>query len=546
MLKFNDAQADFHEKRTGKDALLKGRKVGFSKYFLGCDLADSVVLSGIEVRNVVQDPDTEKKFREAQMLMFENLPNHLRLATREYSGEHIWIHDTKAGSVDNHLVIRNVAAGHEGKGRGQAINRLRMTEVPFWKGNQKKTLVALMNAAPNADTSMESTPYGMELFFSTYQDGKKKKKGGWTSHKYEWWWQRAYRIENATFKKARGKFVLLNPGETISDVWKILPAGASEVARAANRSRFDAAVVTKQEMAVGRAIFDHLKRFNYLRPESIAVGRGAKQKLSRWNRPEVAEYIAWRRMKIGDIGEKDFLVEYLENDVDCFEQTGRPVVSQQFLKEPCEPVAPKDGREYVIGVDSSLGKSTSNHCAIAVIDVETGANVHSEKPLMSPDRLAYRVGELSELYNGATIAPERNNMGIAVIQKLCDLGYEDRIYRHLSERLKRLIDTGSLNVDEARQQADLGFPTSFEGAGSKSNAAMMLEESIRKKDMQPSALFCEEAKTVVWFDNGKLGAMPGYEDDLFMATLIANYVIRARESLTGGFVGVMPEVGYAR
>jgi hypothetical protein len=575
LLKFNDLQADFHEQRTGKDVAIKFRRGGFSTEAIAEDVADAVLLSGRNVRFVPHDPGTEREFRAVVKTMFENLPAHLKPATRYYSEEFIWIDDQLRGTVDSRISTATVQPGHEGKGRGQAITNLLLTEPPYWRGDQRKAATALIEAAQGGKVMVESTPFGIDWTYQVYQQGKKG-EAGWKSHFYQWWWKREYRIPDSRFQKVRGQWILLKPGESVRDVWKILPAGASEAARGANRARFEAATVTEKEIEVGRLIFDHLRRLGYVgalarasggvparasrvgcasrapvSEPSLTVGlaprkRGARK--NRWNRDEVAEYIAWRRAKIEELsgGERQFLVEYPENDQDCFEQSGRPVVSQEYLKDPATPSEPKENREYVIGVDSSLGKSTGNPSAIAVIDVATGATVHSEKPRLSPDRLAYRVGELSDIYNGATLAPERNNMGVAVIQKLCDEGYEDRIYRHLSESLKRKIDNGSLTVDEARQQADLGFPTTFEGAGSKSNAAMMLEESIRKQWLQPSALFCDEAKTVVWFDNGKFGAMPGYEDDLFMATLIANYVIRARESMTGGFVGVMPEVGYAR
>lgn len=542
LLKFNEAQVDFHNKRTGKDALLKGRKIGFSTYFLASDMADAVVLSGREVRNAVQDPDTEKKFRAVQMQMFENLPTHLRPATREYSAEHIWIHDPKLGTIDSHLVIRNVAAGHEGKGRGQPFTHLRMTEMPHWQGDQKKTVVSLLNAGPNADVSSESTPYGMELFYTTYEDGKKG-KGGWTSHCYKWWWLNRWRIPGADFRKARGKAVLLKPGETLKDVWSVLPSGATEARRAANRATFDAAVVTKQEMAVGREIFDHLKRFGYLSQESAAVGRSRKQKALRWNCPEVAEYIAWRRFKIGEMGEKDFLVEYLENDVDCFEQTGRPVVSAQYLKEPCAMAEPKEGRAYLVSADPSLGLESGNPSGVVVKDVLLGQTVLEEKLKRAPDLLAYRLAELSTLYNDAEIAVERNNMGIAVILRLEADGYGDRLYRHMDAPLLRRLDAGEITVDEAKELARAGFPTTAEV---KPVAGMMLEESLRQKWTAVGPLFIEEARRVVWLDNGGFAAQQGFEDDIFMAEVIANYVIRMAAAMSSGFIGVLPEVGYAR
>ena len=59
--------------------------------------------------------------------------------------------------------------------------------------------------------------------------------------------------------------------------------------------------------------------------------------------------------------------------------------------------------------------------------------------------------------------------------------------------------------------------------------------------------WCEECRTCVWFDNGKWGAMSSsYHDDRVIALAIAQYV---RVKLLGqfmGFVGVLPETGYAR
>lgn len=542
LLKFNEAQADFHEKRTGKDVLLKGRKIGFSTYFLAADLVDAVVLSGREVRNAVQDPDTEKKFREKQFLMYESLPGHLKPATREYSNEQIWIDDPKLGTEDSHLTIRNVAAGHEAKGRGQPFTHLRLTEIPHWQGNQKKIVNSLLEAASTADRSYESTAYGVELFHARYQQGKKR-KGGWTSHFYPWWWSRQWREPGASFVKARGKWLLLKPEQALKDVWRVAKAGAKQSLLAANRRRFQTATVTEEEMTVGRLIFDHLKSQGHV----TLKRKGAKK--DRWQCNEVAEYIAWRRAKIEDIGD-DFKVEYPENDVDCFEHTGRPVISPVYLKEPCEPSEPIEGHAYIIGGDSSLGRAGGNPSAIVVIDVDLGCIVHSEKSKQSPDQFAYRVGELSDHYNNAFIVPESNNTGYAVISALCNLGYGeiDRLYRHLDAQAMRRIAKGASTVDEELEAAPFGFPTTFKGPSSKSTAGQWLEESVRKKWLLVDQAFIDEALVVVWFDNETFGPLPGqaHHADLFMATTIANFVMRSRATLSGGFVGVMPEVGYAR
>jgi hypothetical protein len=546
LFKYNDLQADFSAKRTGKDVGIKFRRGGFSTVVIAEDFADCIVLSGRTFRCVPHDPDTESEFRTTIKIMFENLASHLKPATRYYSDERIWIDDQLRGTVDSRITTSTVTPGHESKGRGQTITNLLLTEPPHWRGDQRKAATALIEAAAGGKIMVESTPFGIDWTYVIYQQGKKG-EAGWTSHFYQWWWKRDYRIEGSQFRKARGAWLLLKPGESLRDVWKILPANASENQRAANRARLEKAKVTPEEIKVGRLIFDHLRKLGY---HQGPVGRSRKQKADRWRCDEVAEYIAWRRSKIEELpgGERQFQVEYPENDQDCFEQSGRPVISAAYLKEPCEPQEPKEGRGYLIGVDSSLGLAGGNPAAIAVIDEETGRMCHSEKMRLAPDLLAYRVGELHELYNGALIVPERNNTGVALIQRLCDLGYTDFIYRHLDERLKRQVEDGKKTIDEAMEEAQLGFPTTFQGASSKSHAAMMLEESIRRGELGVDQAFIDEAVTVIWFDNETFGPMPGQDHhaDLFMATLIVNYVRRTRASMSGGFIGVLPEVGYAR
>ncbi|HEX8686928.1 MAG TPA: hypothetical protein VF654_10505, partial [Pyrinomonadaceae bacterium] len=69
----------------------------------------------------------------------------------------------------------------------------------------------------------------------------------------------------------------------------------------------------------------------------------------------------------------------------------------------------------------------------------------------------------------------------------------------------------------------------------------------RKRELGLSSqAFCDQALTVVWNDSGSFAALPGYEDDLFMALAIGAYVLRMEMGSFTGFVGDMPEVGFAR
>lgn len=540
LLKFNEMQADSFARPGQKKVRFKGRRQGSSKKTQAEFFADAVVMSGRDVRAVPHEPQTEADIRAGFKTMYENLLPHLRPATRAYSDELIWFDDPLKGTIDSRITTATVQPGHEAKGRGQALTHLWLTESTHYRGDQEKAVTALLEAATGGRIEVETTPFGVEWTYGVYQQGKKG-VGGWTSELYEWWWSRNFRLEGARFSQARGKaWVLLQPGELLSDVWRVLPAGVTEAQLAARRKRFNEAKVTSDEQKVATKLLRHLKRFHF-------VKRNAK-----WFCNEVAEYIAWRRGKIEELpgGLNQFLVEYLENDVDCFELSGRPVISGQYLREPCQASEPKEGRSYILGIDSSLGVSGGNPSGLVVLDEETGRMVFSERVLMSPDQLAYHGGEISDKYNGAFIVPERNNTGVALISALCTLGYgePDRLYRHLDESLKRKVEDGKLTIDEAFEQAKLGFPTTFQGQANKSHAAQMLEESVRKEEIGVSELFIEEARTIVWFDNETFGPIPGqaHHGDVFMASLIANYVRRTRASMTGGFLGIMPEVGYAR
>lgn len=214
------------------------------------------------------------------------------------------------------------------------------------------------------------------------------------------------------------------------------------------------------------------------------------------------------------------------------------------MKVSCEPQDPIEGREYIIGVDTSLGHESGDWSAIEVIDLQTGRQVHSERLKRSPDLLAYRVAELHELYNWAVAVVERNNTGIATIRELQKLIQEEYIFRFLDRKLQRKIEDGDLTVEEAFAQAEFGLPTTD---ANKADYAIELERAVRTGEIGLSSSdWCEEARTCVWFDNGKWGAMSGYHDDRVIALAIANYV---RVKLLGQFlgsVGLVPETGYAR
>jgi hypothetical protein len=543
-----DVQIHLHYNRTGKDITLKARRQGSSTYWMAFFFCNAIVKSGREVRSTPHDPDTEEKFRAVYKTMYENLPLHLQPHTKYYSDDLIEIKDPVKGTINSRITTFCPVAGREGKGRGQTFTDWHGTEVPFWKVDVKKQMTAILEASQKGNISIESTAHGIEYFHGVYQQGKKK-KNGWTSFFFEWWWKRSYKVEGAKFVEGRvavpelskntiapdGKeWLLLLPTQEISDVWQMPDKDLSQVDRADKRNRYDEAQVTDVEWAIAEKILAHLKAFGYARKTAKVTDR------------EVAEYIAWRRKKIGELdgGEAEFVVEYPENDEDCFENTGNPVIRPKDCKVTCEPAGPKDFREYLIGCDTSRGYSHGDPQAIEIIDIQTGAQVFSEELKRKPDQLAYRLAELSDLYNFATIAVERNNTGVAVLQELQKLVEPERIYKHLSARLQTAIDGGKKTFDEAMEECDFGIETT---AAIKPLMGMKLEQAIRTGEISLSSKdWVEQAKTVVWNDKGSWAAMPGYKDDRFIALAIANFVRVTSLGQFMGFIDVLPETGSLR
>ena len=362
LLKLNDVQEDFHENCVGNDNILKSRQQGFSTYILAKKFCKNILFSGTNTRFVPHDPEAEDEFWNRLDVMYQNLAPHLQPATKYYSKDEMLFQDNVKGTRDSRMTTLSPTPGKESKGRGLTLTDLHLSEVPFWLGDQRKTLNSLLTAAQHGEVTVESTAQGMEWFYQTYTEGKLP-GGKRKSHFYEWWWTRKYRLAGAKFLRSRNReWILLMPHETIKDVWSVPTSRITEEDRAAKRNRFDKAKMTPEEFVIAAKILIHLKNKGYV------------PKAAKWFCDEVAEYIAWRRKKIEDLpeGEIGFKVEYPENDVDCFENTGRSVIAPKWLKVTCQPQEPQPGHRYVIAADTSLGNAHSDPAAIEVLDLDTG------------------------------------------------------------------------------------------------------------------------------------------------------------------------------
>ena len=177
-MKFNDFQDDYDARRTGRDVRLKPRRLGSSIYELASDFCDALVLSNQHVRIVPHDPDTQEEFFDALQVMYDNLPDHLRVATTSFTSKLIKFHDRAKGTTGSKIKSSTVQPGHEAKGRGQAITHLRLTEVPHWRGNSKKAVTALIEAAQGGSVTVEGVSYPRSRGYALVAAGSGGEAGG--------------------------------------------------------------------------------------------------------------------------------------------------------------------------------------------------------------------------------------------------------------------------------------------------------------------------------------------------------------------------------
>jgi hypothetical protein len=102
---------------------------------------------------------------------------------------------------------------------------------------------------------------------------------------------------------------------------------------------------------------------------------------------------------------------------------------QEPYLEIWEP--PSAGRRYLVVIDSSEGRKKSNPTATFVIDIEAMRVCAHMHGLIEPEPLADYGMNLGRMYNTALMVIERNNSGLAVINRCINENYPDIYQKHI-------------------------------------------------------------------------------------------------------------------
>lgn len=510
----NDAQNELLEAsneasldNTIENFTLKCRRLGISTFYCADYLADAIIENGHHVRIVAQDPATLAALFRVVKTMYANLRPEIKPRSKYNSINSLEFNDEEKGVVESKFSVSTVAPGEEEKGRGDTITRLHLTEIPFWKGNAETAATALCDATAGGKISGESTAKGSgDWFHRKYVQGKNR-EGGVVNHFFEWWWNENYQMEGASFYAAADGIYLLTKNRTFDEL-------TDEEIIEAKISDYD----------------DKFQRENSLPMQSelncitqIAAFLYEKDRIENENflDDEVARRLAWRRQQIAKRGEKKFRVEYPENDVDPFAQTGGTVFDQNYTKVLCEQREPEAGHSYAVALDPSMGIEGGDPAVIVIIDRLTGEQVYSWRGYEKQDSQGKRCCVLSDKYFGAEIVIE-SNMGEAAIIECENLGYEHRLYKYIDVQTQRDSDAGKVSQRDAEKRARPGLPMTDK---LKRNAISQFEKAWREEEFKASSQnLCDEA--AVFVQNGnKMEAKSGFHDDEIMATAICWFVI---------------------
>lgn len=512
---------------------LKCRRLGISTYYCADYLSDAIIENGHHVRIVAQDPMTLAALFRVVKTMYANLRPEIKPASKYNSKNSLEFNDEEKGVVESKFSVSTVSPGEEEKGRGDTITRLHLTEIPFWKGDAEMAATALCDATAGGKVSGESTAKGVgDWFHRKYTQGKAR-VGGIRNHFFEWFWNTNYQIEDARYEFSDGEVYLLAGAEHRGHTLETLSDEERQKARLTTydeKYQRDNNLAMQSESLCAHKIAAHLVRIG-----EIEIDNFLDQ--------AVARRLAWRRQQIAKRGEKKFRVEYPENDVDPFAQTGGSIFDQSYTQQVYEPREPEAGHSYLVICDPSIGiEGSGDPAVVTVLDRFTNEQVYSWRGWERQDAQGKRCCEMSDKYFGAEIAVE-SNMGEGVILEVENLGYGHRLYRYIDVQTQRDVDDGRITMMQAIERARPGLPMTDKV---KRTAITMLEKAWREGDFRPcSQNVCDEA--VVFVQNGnKMEAKSGYHDDEIMACAIGQFIIETDYVGKAGYASSGQKLGSAR
>ena len=267
------------------------------------------------------------------------------------------------------------------------------------------------------------------------------------------------------------------------------------------------------------------------------------------------DQLYWRRLKIGESGERKFIQEYPASAEEAFLVTGNNVFDQSIVSmyEVNEPdfirtfnyetnyfendknghldmwTAPKFEDRFIIGADVALGVGQDYSTAV-VLNKEREVCALFRDNYIDPSVFGDILFYLGRYFNNALLAVESNSLGIATLNRLKQMNYINLYYQ---------TKAASLLNDEGTKP---GFRTTI---STKPMIIGNLKRAIEEHDIGISSdIIIQELRTYVSAENGSTNALAGNYDDTIMALAIAFEAYRTHQHrLTSDTVSWKDKIG---
>lgn len=472
---FNNLQRDFLNNKKKFNIILKSRQLGFS--VMVCAYA---IWLAITKKNSVcmllsmSDESTRAIYNKLKQI-YMSIPEELRPELIRNNRSEL--------QLANGSIISASTLGRSDKGRGNTADLIHISEFAFVKSEIASKQLLSLEQTLNATGTLivETTANGLNFFHNMYIKSKRK--------------ENAY--QSFFYNYVDGKDMFVEQYEEYWQIWKSQHNGKT----------FSQSDLTEEEQEIMN---------NYPNAD--------------------LKMMCWRRLKINNSSLDQFNQEYPLTDDLAFISTGANVFDNRRVSSVLQSILlqknkyikkpnnlphelskfygksffiyqiPKVGERYYIGVDTSegLGRDYST-CVVLNKDGEEVAMFKNNK--IKPYEFAEIVNKLGHYYNKAYLTVEKASGGHSVIERL------RYTFKYMNMAKYKSYDQFN------RVQWQVGFDTNNK---TKSLIINDFRESFDKGQLLlHSADTLEEMKVFEVNDNGSMGAMSGYHDDLVMATALA-------------------------
>lgn len=172
-----------------------------------------------------------------------------------------------------------------------------------------------------------------------------------------------------------------------------------------------------------------------------------------------------------------------------------PAILQRFNGQYRQYCEPEPNKEYFIGADVATGRAT-DYSSFTCMD-RSGEEQVIYKGRMAVDKYAKLLGDTGQLFNYAVVAPESNDVGLAVTSMLQNEGYPNLYYY---QKLVKKKGTSRPEVDK--------FPGWLTTNKNRSVIIEGLEQDVREDNIiVKDPFFVQEAYTFIYDGMGRPVAM---------------------------------------